>query len=198
VNPTGKAHPRTDVTAPEHGHPAAHPATRTRHEEHRDWNRRHRGENDVQRLDRNFLELLQELRVAQTGVQILFAFLLGLAFTARFADLAVWQHTVYVVTLVLSASAAALLIAPVTYHRLVFRRRLKAELVAVTHRYAMTGLALLLASLFGAVNLATSLVIGGWAVPLSVGLAALFVGLWYGVPLRQRRRGPDPDGPGRR
>ena len=142
----------------------------------------------MQRLDRNFVELLQELRVAQTGVQILFAFLLGLAFTARFTALDPVQLTVYVVTLVLSASAAALLIAPVTYHRLVFRRRLKAELVQVTHRYALIGLVLLLAALLGSVQLAASLVIGHWSALLAGGLAVFFVAVWFGVPLHHRRR----------
>ena len=79
--------------------------------DHAAWNHRIRGENDVQRVDRNFLELLQELRVAQTGVQILFAFLLGLAFTPRFPTLSDWQHGVYLATLLCSAAAAGLLIA---------------------------------------------------------------------------------------
>jgi O-antigen/teichoic acid export membrane protein len=145
-----------------------------------------RGESELQRIDRNFIELLQELRVAQTGVQILFAFLLGLAFTPRFAALPPVQYGVYLTTLVLSASSAALLIAPVSYHRTVFRRRLKAQLVQTGHRYAQAGLLLLMLALVGAVELAASLVLGGWAAALAAGLAAAFIVLWFVVPLRHR------------
>jgi len=154
--------------------------------DHAEWNRQARGESDVQRVDRNFLELLQELRVAQTGVQILFAFLLGLAFTPRFATLTTGQHAVYLITLVCSASSAALLIAPVGYHRTVFRRRLKARLVDTGHRYAVVGLVLLLLALVGGVELAASLLIGPWAALLAAVLSGLFVTLWFVVPLWHR------------
>ena len=86
-----------------------------------DWNAQARDETDQERLDRNFLELLQELRVAQAGVQILFAFLLSLAFTQRFAELTSGQRDVYIVALVASAVAAALFIGPVAWHRLLLR-----------------------------------------------------------------------------
>jgi hypothetical protein len=161
--------------------------------DHADWNERMRGENGLQRLDRNFLELLQELRVAQTGVQILFAFMLGLAFTPRFGTLAAGQQVVYLVTLVCAASSAGLLIAPVSYHRTVFRHRLKAQLVATGHRYAVGGLVLLLIALVGAVELASSLVLDGWAVVLAAALSVLFITLWFLVPLSHRyRHRPDP------
>ena len=156
--------------------------------DHAAWNAQVRGESEIQRIDRNFLELLQELRVAQTGVQILFAFLLGLAFTARFRELDAVQQLVYVATLVTSAAAAALLIAPVMYHRLVFRRRLKEHLVAVTHRYAMVGLTLMLLALVGSVHLAASLVLGPWSALLAATIAAVFVAVWFGVPLVHRVR----------
>ena len=154
--------------------------------DHAEWNHRARGESDLQRIDRNFLELLQELRVAQTGVQILFAFMLGLAFTPRFAALATWQHAVYLATLVTAATSAALLIAPVSYHRTVFRRGLKAQLVDITHRYAVAGLVLLLLALVGAVELAASLLLDEWATLLATALCVLFATLWFGVPLRHR------------
>lgn len=154
---------------------------------HAEWNWHTRGESEIQRLDRNFLELLQELRVAQTGVQILFAFLLGIVFTPRFVDLDVWQRVIYVLTLTLAAGAAAILIAPVMYHRLVFRRRLKRRIVEMTHRHALIGLTLLLLSLVGALNLAVSLVIGGWAMLVCGLLAVFFVGIWFGLPLWHRR-----------
>jgi hypothetical protein len=156
--------------------------------EHRQWNQAMRGETPAQAADRQFNELLQELRVAQTGVQILFAFLLGLAFTPRFPDLTRTQQGVYLVTLVLSATSAGLLIGPVGYHRTVFRQRLKSQLVQTGHRYAVAGLVLLLLSLVGAVQLAASFVLGPWATLLAAGLAALFATLWFLVPLSHRFR----------
>src|SRR5215203_301402 len=147
-----------------------------------------RGETELQSDDRHFTELLQELRVAQTGVQILFAFLLGLAFTPRFPDLSPGQQTVYLATLVLAAVSAALLIAPVGYHRIVFRQRLRPQLVATGHRYAIAGLILLLLALVGAVQLAASFVLGAWASLLAAALAGLFALLWFVIPLIHRIR----------
>ena len=152
------------------------------------WNQAMRGETEVQAADRHFNELLQELRVAQTGVQILFAFLLGLAFTPRFPDLTGTQQAIYLVTLVLSATSAGLLIGPVGYHRTVFRQRLKSQLVATGHRYAVAGLVLLLLALVGAVHLAASFVLGPWATLLAAALAGLFATLWFVVPLVHRLR----------
>src|SRR5712691_13298888 len=84
-----------------------------------------RTETPLERWDRNYGELLQELRVAQTGVQILFAFLLTLPFSPRFGQVSRFERATYVSTLLLAAGAAALLIAPVAFHRLVFRDRQK-------------------------------------------------------------------------
>jgi len=97
-----------------------------RDDDHRDA----RSETEDERADRRYAELLQELRVAQTGVQFLFAFLLTLAFTQRFVRITDFQLGLYVGTLVASAVAAALLIGPVPFHRIVFRRGLKPRLVA--------------------------------------------------------------------
>jgi hypothetical protein len=93
------------------------------------------------------------------------------------------QQAIYLVTLVLSATSAALLIGPVGYHRTVFRQRLKAQLVTTGHRYAIAGLVLLLLALVGAVHLAASFVLGAWATLLAAALAALFATLWFVVPL---------------
>jgi hypothetical protein len=153
-----------------------------------EWNQIVRGETEVQTVDRHFNELLQELRVAQTGVQILFAFLLGLAFTPRFPELTTTQQGIYLVTLVLSAISAALLIAPVGYHRTVFRQRLRPQLVTTGHRYAIAGLVLLLLALVGAVQLAASFVLGARASLLAAALAGLFATLWFLIPLVQRAR----------
>jgi cobalamin synthase len=147
-----------------------------------------RGETELQADDRHFNELLQELRVAQTGVQILFAFLLGIAFTPRFATIGDRQQAVYLVTLVLAAVSAALLIAPVGYHRTVFRQRLRPQLVRTGHWYAIAGLILLLLALVGAVQLAASFVLGAWASLLAAALAGLFALLWFLIPLADRLR----------
>ena len=94
----------------------------------------------MKRADRNFAELLQELRVAQTGVQILFAFLLGLAFTDRFAELGDTERGTYIATLAACALTEALLVAPVMLHRLLFQCGLKRELVWIGHRFMVAGL----------------------------------------------------------
>ena len=97
-----------------------------------------RGETLQQLLDRNLAELLQELRVAFTGVQILFAFLLSMAFTPRFTELNGFDIGVYVVALLSTALATMVLIAPVSFHRIVFRRRQKAAFVVVLGRWQPT------------------------------------------------------------
>src|SRR3954447_7453330 len=153
-----------------------------------EWNQQVRGETATQQIDRNYVELLQEVRVAQTGVQILFAFLLGLAFTQRFEALDAAQRAVYVVALSLSAAAAGVLLAPVMYHRLVFRRRLKHHVVITAHRLAIAGLVLVLLAMVGSVQLAVSLVLGVGASMLAavIGLALSF--LWFGLPWLDLRR----------
>jgi hypothetical protein len=156
--------------------------------EHAEWNREHRGETEVQRVDRNFIELLQEVRVAQTGVQILFAFLLGFVFTPRFATLSTAQHAVYLVTLTSAALAAAFLIAPVSYHRMVFRRRLKTHVVETGHRSVTAGLAFLLLTVVGGVDLAATFVVDGWGNLLAAALALSIGWLWWGQPLVHRKR----------
>ena len=97
----------------------------------------------LERADRNMNELLQELRVAQTGVQILFAFLLTLVFQQRFADITAVQRWTYVVTLLLSVVTAGLLVAPAAVHRFTFQRGLKMETVLLGHRLFTVGLAML-------------------------------------------------------
>ncbi|MDT4906886.1 MAG: hypothetical protein QOI69_127, partial [Pseudonocardiales bacterium] len=96
-----------------------------------------RDESDAARIDRNYSEQLQELRVAQAGVQILFAFLLGIAFQQRFESITDFQRALYIGTLICTAVATALFIAPVAVHRVMFRRHLKDELVEFTGRVAV-------------------------------------------------------------
>jgi hypothetical protein len=147
-----------------------------------------RDETGLERWDRNFIELLQELRVAQTGVQILFAFLLTLPFTNRFGDIGSLDKAVYVITLVASATATALLIAPVSDHRQVFREGHKPQLVRTASMLAQAGLGVLLVAMIGAVFLVLDVVAGlGWAVGLGVAITLLFLALWYVLPKVIRR-----------
>jgi Family of unknown function (DUF6328) len=143
----------------------------------------HHDESPAQRLDRNISELLQELRVAQAGVQLLFAFLLTLAFTQRFTETSGAQQVWYVVTLLLCAAAAALLIGPVSVHRIVFRRGMRGELVSIANAMAIGGLAFLLAAIVSALGLIIDFVYS-WvpALILSLAVTVWFVVLWYVVP----------------
>lgn len=168
------------------------PSARADTSEDAEWSLAVRGESAVKRLDRHFGELLQELRITQTGVQILFAFLLGLAFTPAFPHLSRGQHAVYLTTLTFAAGSAAVLIAPVSHHRIVYGRRLRGDLVRMTDRFVRAGLVLLLIAMVGAVNLAASFVLGPWAAALAAGIAAGFAVCWYAVPLWYRGRTPGP------
>ena len=153
---------------------------------------RARGETVDQVLDRNLAELLQELRVAITGVQILFAFLLGLAFTARFATLDTFERALYTIALLSTALATLLLIAPVPFHRIVFRRRQKAALVSVADRLLQAGLGLLGLAISSAVLLILDVALGRWQGLVGGGVVALTgVLTWYVLPLRARRSGVD-------
>ena len=154
-----------------------------------DWNAAARGETIMQRLDRNYAEILQEIRVAQTGVQLLLAFLLSLAFTPRFISLTPFDRSLYVTTLILGSSSAALLMAPACYHRMVFRQRLKRHLVRAASRFAATGLGLLGLSLASAVLLILRVVVNApLAVVLTTGVLVWFFLWWYALPLWTSRR----------
>jgi hypothetical protein len=156
-----------------------------------------RQETEAERLDRNYGELLQELRVSQTGVQILFAFLLSSAFQRRFPQLSQVQLDIYLATLISAALAAALLIAPAAIHRILFRHRLKEELVTWSSRMAMGGLTFLLLAILGAVLLIVDFVAGIWAaVALTVLVGLVCIAFWCVLPLWWRaaaHRRPDPD-----
>jgi Family of unknown function (DUF6328) len=147
-----------------------------------------RDESEADRLDRNYGELLQELRVAETGVQILFAFMLSIAFQQRFQTLDHVQRTIYVITLLFCTVAIALLVAPVAFHRLVFRQGLKAELVKITNLLALAGTTFLLLAVLSGVLLILDYVVGrGFAAAVTAVLAVLFVSLWVVLPLTRRR-----------
>lgn len=149
-----------------------------------------RGETPLQRADRNFVELLQELRVTQTGVQILFAFLLSLAFTSRFGGLDSFQRIIYVVTLLLAVLAAALFTAPAALHRSLFQQGAKPRIVQVSSRLATTGLVVLVFAFSGSVLLVVDVTTGrtgGFAAGAATFLVC--VGLWGLLPRLVRRAG---------
>lgn len=142
-----------------------------------------RHETPDERADRNLVELLQELRVIQTGVQIVFAFLLGVAFTSRFPELDDFQRDTYITTLLLTVLASAVLATPVAIHRALFHRGFKRRIVLVSSRLAVIGLVILAAALNGAVLLVTDFVLGHWpAVAVTAVTSAVFATLWFVLP----------------
>ena len=147
-----------------------------------------RDETEAQRLDRNWSSLLQELRVAQTGVQLLTGFLLTLPFQARFPMLDTTMRTVYLVTVACSIGATVLLVAPVSMHRLLFRRHRLETLVAASHSFAIVGTLLLGAALAGVAVVIFDTVIGRIGAWIAGGCTLLaLVAFWYVMPLRGRK-----------
>jgi hypothetical protein len=158
-----------------------------------------RHETLAERADRNFNELLQELRVAQTGVQILFAFLLTLPFTPGFVKITEQQRLVYLATLIATALATSCLIAPVSHHRILFRRRRKPEIVDQASRLALAGLTFLAIAVVGAVYLIFSVVVGvGMAGVVAGAIGAWLFIIWYVQPLLLRRSLPQAELPASR
>ena len=147
-------------------------------------------DDDDDRLIRNWDELLQELRVTQTGTQILTGFLLTLPFTPRFAELSARQEITYLATLVGSVVTTGVIIAPVAFHRLLFRRRQKPWLVAAADTTAKFGLVLLAVTTAGVVLLVFDVVLSWLAalIAASVTLVSL-VALWAGTPWLATRNG---------
>jgi len=155
------------------------------------YHRPQRHETPSERADRNFSELLQELRVAQTGVQILFAFLLTLGFTSRFEDVDTFALVVYVCALMFCACATAMLIGPVALHRKVFGRGYKQDLVVITGVLARLGLAFLLLAIACSLLFALDVMLPRWlALTLSGASTVLFVAVWYALPALVARRPP--------
>jgi len=147
-----------------------------------------RQESGAQRADRNLGELIQELRVAGLGVQVLFGFLLSLPFSNKFTQLDGAQRDLYLTCLVLSAVATVLLMGPVAYHRLVFRRGLKEQLVRVANLQAIVGLTMVGGAVLSAVLLVSWYVAGPVAGGIITAiLGILTVGLWFAIPLATRR-----------
>jgi Family of unknown function (DUF6328) len=148
-----------------------------------------REESEDQRLDRNLGELLQELRVALPGVQVLFAFLLAVPFQQRFSQITPFEEKVYFSTLLCTAISAALLISPTAYHRMTFHLQQKRRLVFLANRLAIAGLAFLALAMTGAVMLISDVLFGAVATAVfSAAALTMFVALWFLLPLRQRLR----------
>lgn len=143
-----------------------------------------RNEDEKHRWDRNFADLLQELRVAQTGIQILFAFLLTLPFSNGFPRTTQFQKDVYIVALLSAAASTAMIISPVAFHRALFRQGRKPELVRYAHRMATGGLAFLLISMVSSVFLVIDYMQSrGIALILGGATAVFFLGFWVAFPL---------------
>jgi membrane-associated HD superfamily phosphohydrolase len=155
-----------------------------------------RQESEGERLDRNLGELLQELRVALPGVQVLFAFLLAVPFQQNFTKITPFQEKVYFATLLLTALSAVLLISPSAYHRMTFRMQQKDHLIFLANKLAIAGLAVLALAMNGAITLITDVLYGPVATAITAAIAlAVFVMFWYALPLRRRFRSKK-SGPG--
>ena len=161
-------------------HPSARPETRSLrlapHEE-----------SEAERNNRNLSDLLQELRVAGLGVQVLFGFLLSLPFTLRFTKLDAAERDLYQTTLLLAALAIALLISPVAYHRWVFRRHEKGRLLRLANIQALVGLLVVALAISCAVWLSLTVVGLGWPIALlAAATTGSFAVLWFALPLFDR------------
>jgi hypothetical protein len=152
-----------------------------------------RDETEKERLDRNLEELLGELRVALPGVQVLFAFLLVVPFNQGYTRMSEFDKGVYFATLLATALAAILLIAPTVHHRIEFRDGDKAHIVRAANRLTIAGLAVLALAMSGAILLITNLMFDTAAtLVVTTAMLLAFAGVWYGMPLRRRaRRRPD-------
>ncbi|MFI8089784.1 DUF6328 family protein [Streptomyces sp. NPDC086080] len=146
-------------------------------------------ESPRERVNRRWNEILQETRVTQTGVQILFGFLLSVAFTPLFRELGTVDRVIYVTTVVLGASATGSLIAPVSIHRFLSGQRMKDEMVEAAGRLMVCGMVLLALTIGCTLLLILRFVVPGVLAEVLVGAVMLWFGLcWYVLPLRLRRR----------
>ncbi|MFZ2510811.1 MAG: DUF6328 family protein [Gordonia sp. (in: high G+C Gram-positive bacteria)] len=150
------------------------------------WDARARGETPVERLDRNLNVLVQELRVLQTGVQVLAGFLLIIPFQSRFGELGDVGVGVYLATVTAGLLAVIFLLAPMAMHRALFRRHQLSTVVAVTHRDSLRGLACLAAALAGSSAIVVLVATGSrWGAAVAASAVAVASGwLWVIAPLR--------------
>jgi len=144
-------------------------------------------ESQSQRINRELIELLNELRVALPGVQVLFAFLLAVPFATGFKEINDFQRDLFFATLLLTAVSSALLIAPSAYHRMNFRARDKEQMLMTSNKLALTGLFFLALAIVAAMALIADLLYAP-AVPIicAVAGAAMFAALWFALPVARR------------
>ena len=146
-----------------------------------------RAETEEERADRNLSDLLQELRVALPGVQVLFAFLLTVPFSQRFEDLNTFQRDLFYGVLISVSLATVLLVAPTAGHRILFRRQQKEYIVTLANRLVLVGLALLAVAMCGAIALIGDFLFGAaTAIVSTAAIALAFALFWFASPLRRR------------
>jgi amino acid transporter len=146
-----------------------------------------KGEDYKARLDRELIELLNELRVALPGVQVLFAFLLTLPFTPRFNQITQAQRGAYFVAFLSAALGVALLIAPSSYHRLRFRKGDKSRMLFTSNRLMIGGIGFVAVAMTGVVFVITDVLFGVPAASaITAAIAGWFAWFWYGLPLSRR------------
>jgi len=150
-----------------------------------------RDEGEEERADRNLSDLLQELRVALPGVQVLFAFLLTVPFTQRFKELTDFQEKLYFGVLICVALSSVLLVAPTAGHRVLFRRQQKEYIVTIANNLALAGLFLLAIAMTGAIALISDFLFGpATAIIAGAVMAVAFTGFWYAGPVFRRSQLP--------
>jgi hypothetical protein len=150
-----------------------------------------RVETEEERADRNLSDLLQELRVALPGVQVLFAFLLTVPFTQRFKELSNFEEKLYFGVLICVALATVLLVAPTAGHRILFRYQQKEYLVTVANNLSLVGLLLLALAMSGAIALISSFLFGSTTAIISSAVMTIaFAGFWYAGPIMRRAKLP--------
>jgi L-asparagine transporter-like permease len=151
-------------------------------------------ETESDRLNRELNELLQELRVAQNGILIIVGFLLVIPFTQRFANVTDFERIVYYLSFLTAGAAAVIIVAPVSYHRMVFRRHDKHSLVTRGNQMAQAGLGLLGIAILGVLVLVTDFLFSSMLLvaATSVLYVAIVGSLWYVVPLHSRGKASEP------
>ena len=151
-----------------------------------------RGESENERLDRNLMELLQELRVVLTGIQVLFAFLLIVPFSQGWANVTDFERTVYFLTLLATAASSVCLIAPTARHRIRFRELDKKWIVITSNRLAIAGMLFLAGAICGVLVLITEVIYDSALTAIVTGLFALAIGwLWFAAPIVRDLRDSD-------
>jgi hypothetical protein len=146
-----------------------------------------RGEDEAERLDRELIELLNELRVVMPGVQVLFGFLLTVPFQQRFNEVTSFQKDVYFATLLVTAASAAFLMGPSAFHRLTFRHGQKPYLIHLGTRQTIAGLVFLALAINGTLLLLSDFLFGTTTVVIVIACTGvLFTWLWFGLPLWRR------------